>query len=88
MNELSFQYKTGDIRKFVRTLAQKSEIAKRVFPHLFRHTLTSVMRMRGADIILIKDQLGQDWIESTMAYLSRFPNKMKAEFEVYKPAYL
>lgn len=82
------QYKPSDLRKFVKTLAKRCKIEKRVFPHLFRHSLTSHMRDRGADIIIIKEQLGQDWIESTLIYLSRFPNRIKSEYEVYKPAYL
>jgi len=82
------QYTTSDIRKFVKTLGSRIKLEKRVYPHLLRHALASNMRGRGADIILIKEQLGQDWIESTMTYLSRFPNRIKAEFEVYKPAYL
>jgi site-specific recombinase XerD len=82
------QYATSDIRRFIKILGLRAKIEKRTYPHLLRHALASNMRGRGADIILIKEQLGQDWIESTMTYLSRFPNRIKAEFEVYKPAYL
>jgi len=82
------QYTTSDIRKFVKTVAKRAGIDKRVYPNLLRHSLASNMRLRGADIFLIKEQLGQDWIESTMIYISRISSRIKVEYEVYKPAYL
>jgi len=82
------KYKQSDIRKFVITLSKRAKIEKKVYPHLFRHSLASNMLNRGANIILIKEQLGHDWIQSTENYLSCFPNRIKSEFEIYKPSYL
>lgn len=82
------QYTCSDIRKFVITLAKRAKIEKNVHPHLFRHSLASNMLNRGAGIILIKEQLGHDWIQSTETYLSCFPNRIKSEYEIYKPAYI
>ena len=82
------KYKQSDIRKFVLTLSKRARIEKKVYPHLFRHSLASNMLNRGAGIILIKEQLGHDWIQSTENYLSCFPNRIKSEFEIYKPSYL
>lgn len=82
------KYSQSDIRKFVRTLSKRAKIEKKVYPHLFRHSLASNMLNRGAGIILIKEQLGHDWIQSTENYLSCFPNRIKSEFEIYKPSYI
>ena len=82
------QYKQSDIRKFVITLSKRARIEKKVYPHLFRHSLASNMLNRGAGIILIKEQLGHDWIQSTENYLCSFPNRIKSEFEIYKPSYI
>lgn len=82
------QYATADIRKFVKLLGLRAKIGKRIYPHLFRHSLASNMLNRGANIILIKEQLGHDWIQSTENYISSFPSRIKSEFEIYKPSYI
>lgn len=82
------QYTCSDIRKFVEVLSKRAKIDKRVYPHLLRHSLASNMLNRGAGIILIKEQLGHDWIQSTENYISCFPSRIKSEYEIYKPAYL
>jgi len=82
------QYNQSDIRKFIIVLSMRSKIEKNVYPHLLRHSLASNMLNRGAGIVLIKEQLGHDWIQSTENYLSCFPNRIKSEFEIYKPSYL
>lgn len=82
------KYKQADIRKFVITLSERARINKKVYPHLFRHSLASNMLNRGANIILIKEQLGHDWLQSTENYLCCFPSRIKSEFEIYKPSYM
>lgn len=82
------QYNSSDIRKLVNVLSRRAKIEKNVYPHLLRHSLASNMLNRGANIILIKEQLGHDWIQSTENYLSCFPQRIKSEFEIYKPSYI
>ncbi len=82
------QYQTSDLRKFIQTIAKRAGIKKRTYPHLFRHTLASNLRKRGANIEFIQEQLGHDFIESTMIYARSFPTRNKSEYEFYKPAYL
>ena len=84
----SNQYQTSDIRKFVKVLGRRAKIEKKIYPHLLRHSLASNMLNRGANIILIKEQLGHDWIQSTENYLTCFPSRIKSEFEIYKPSYI
>jgi len=82
------QYQPSDIRKLVNVLSKRAKIEKNVYPHLLRHSLVSNMLNRGANIILIKEQLGHDWIQSTENYLTCFPQRIKSEFEIYKPSYI
>lgn len=82
------QYNPSDLRKLVKVIAKRTKTDKRVYPHIFRHSLASNMLNRGANIILIKEQLGHDFLESTMVYAHSFPSRIKSEYEIYKPAYL
>lgn len=82
------QYSTSDIRKFIKVLGKRAKIEKKIYPHLLRHALASNMLNRGANIILIKEQLGHDWLQSTENYLSSFPSRIKSEFEIFKPSYI
>ncbi len=78
----------GIVRKIIKTVAKKAGINKRVFPHLFRHSLAMNFLKRGANIMLVKDQLGHAFIETTMIYVHSNPVRNKTEYDFYKPAYL
>ena len=82
------QYQTSDLRKFIRILAEKTKIEKRVYPHLFRHALATNLLKRGANIILIQEQLGHSDITTTCHYIERLPYKIKSEYEHFIPAYV
>jgi len=82
------QYQTSDLRKFVKVLAKRAGIEKRVFPHIFRHSLATNLLKRGANLITIKEQLGHNFIQSTMVYLRIIPEIIKSEYEHYLPAYV
>ena len=60
------QLATCDVRKMIRIIAKRAGIGRRVFPHLFRHSLATNLLNRGASLIMIKNQLGHAFIESTM----------------------
>ena len=78
----------GDVRKIVKTIAIKASIKKRVYPHLFRHSLATNLLKRGANLMLIKEQLGHSFIESTMVYTISNPLRNKSEYDYYIPAYI
>ncbi len=82
------QYQSCDLRKLAKTIAKRARIEKNVYPHLFRHALATNMLKRGANIMLIQDQLGHADITTTVEYITRLPYKMKTEYEHYAPAYL
>lgn len=82
------KYDPRDLRKLVKTLAKRVGITKRVYVHLFRHSLATNLLKRGANLITIKEQLGHSFIDSTMHYLKFFPSRIKSEYEFYLPAYV
>ena len=82
------QLTTSDVRKMVKVLAHKTKLEKRVYPHLFRHSLASNLLKRGAGIMLIKEQLGHVYIDSTMVYVQSINLRTKSEYDYFKPAYM
>lgn len=78
----------GDTRKIIRVLAQRARIGRRVYPHLLRHSLATNLLNRGASLIMIQNQLGHAFIESTMIYVTSQPFRNRSEYDFYKPAYM
>jgi site-specific recombinase XerD len=82
------KFKSADLRKHIKILSQKANLQKRVYPHLLRHSLASNLLNRGANIILIKNQLGHVFIETTMIYVQSMSYREKSQYDYYKPAYM
>ncbi len=81
-------YGTQDLRKLVHVVARRAHIQKRVWPHLFRHSLATNMLIRGAHILAIKEQLGHAFVETTMVYLHAVPTAMQGQYRFFAPSYL
>lgn len=79
---------TGDVRKMLRTVASRQLGARRVYPHLLRHSLATNLLNRGASLITIKEQLGHAFIDSTMIYVTSTAFRNRSEYEYFKPAYM
>jgi integrase len=43
---------------------------------------------RGASLMLIKEQLGHAFIDSTMIYVGAAPARLRSEYDFFKPAYI
>lgn len=82
------KYTSWALRRLARLLAKRADIKKRVYPHLFRHSLAVNLLGRGANLILIKRQLGHVYIESTMIYLRSFPQRLQSQYHLFIPSYL
>lgn len=79
---------TGDIRKWVKVIAKRAKIEKRVYPHLLRHSLTANMLLRGADIISLKNQLRHSWLETTLHYANSIVFVEKNLYQKFAPSYV
>ena len=83
------KYTTSDLRKLISVLAKRAKIKKKVFPHLFRHSLATNLILRGANILLVKEQLGHTDIQTTMNYIQRLPiHTIKTQYDYHAPAYI
>jgi len=82
------RYGTSDLRKLVNVLKNRAKINKRIYPHLLRHSLATNLLKRGANIYLIKEQLGHAFIETTEVYLRSFPIDIKHQYQMYVPSYV
>jgi integrase/recombinase XerD len=81
-------YNQQNLRKLIRTTAKRAGLAKRVYPHLLRHSLATNLLHRGAHLLAIKDQLGHAFVETTMIYVHSDPELTQQHYQMYAPSYL
>lgn len=82
------QLKSGDLRKHIRQTANLAGLDRRIYPHLFRHSLATNLLNRGASLMMIQQQLRHRFIESTMVYVFSRPFRNRSEYDFHKPAYM
>jgi site-specific recombinase XerD len=82
------QYSTWAVRRLVKVVAARTKIKKRVYPHLFRHSLATNLTDRGANPRTIQKQLGHAFLDTTMLYVESRPARVKAEYHAFSPSYL
>jgi len=82
------KYNPSDLRKLVHVLAKRAKIGKRVYPHLLRHSLATNLLKRGANLYMIKEQLGHVFLETTATYLRTFPLNIRNQYQMFVPSYL
>lgn len=82
------QYTGFSLRKLVKKLANKAKTNKRVYPHLFRHSLATNLLNRGANLVTVQNQLGHVFLESTTIYAKSRPQRIQSEYTIYCPSYL
>lgn len=79
---------TSDVRKMVLTVSRRTEIKKRVYPHLFRHSMTANMLLRGADLMSIRSQLRHNLLETTLHYANSIVFVERNRYQRFAPSYL
>lgn len=83
--QLPFEGST--IRRMVRRIVARTRIAKKVSPHIFRHSLAVNMLSRGANIFAIKEILGHSRVGTTLLYLRSVDPKATTQYELFCPSY-
>lgn len=76
------------VRKQIHKIAKLSEINKRVYPHLLRHSLASNLLLRGANIMLIKNQLRHAHLETTLVYINSIIFGERNDYDKFAPSYI
>lgn len=82
------QYTSWALRKRVKVISARARIEKRVYPHLFRHSLAVNLLLRGADIATLKNQLRHSILETTLHYLNSIVLKNHGTYSKFQPSYL
>lgn len=82
------QYTGWDLRKMVKVIAKRAKIKKRVYPHLYRHSLAVNLLSRGANIMSISSILGHSSLQSTLIYAHSIPQKVQNEYGYFCPNYV
>lgn len=83
------QFQPASLRKTIRVIGKRSTIPKRIYPHIFRHSLAVNMLKRGASIFDIKFQLGHDDIMTTIqVYLRNYNPDSRANYLKFAPCYV
>lgn len=80
--------RTGAIRKHVKKLAKRAGIERRVYPHLFRHSLAMNLLLKGADVYTVKEQLRHEFISTTERYLKSSPDILGNNYPIFVPQYV
>lgn len=75
-------------RKLIKVLCRRANIKKRIFPHLFRHSLAMNMLIRGAGIYDIKKQLRHSFVDTTLIYVDSIIDGVTSAYDKFAPSYV
>ena len=75
------------VELLVHKYAEKAGIPKKVTPHVFRHTMATMLLKHGADIRIIQQLLGHSSIATTQIYTHVDEGMLKKAYDKSKPEY-
>ena len=75
----------GTFRNWMRGLNRARRGAKRVHPHLLRHSIAVHLLRGGADIRHVQEFLGHSSLETTKIYLRLVPGRLKEDYDNAMP---
>ncbi|NOR45422.1 MAG: tyrosine-type recombinase/integrase [Candidatus Delongbacteria bacterium] len=68
-NRLNNKISEQSIRFMIRKYAKEAKIQQHITPHMFRHTIATLLLERGVDIMYIQSLLGHSSINTTQIYI-------------------
>lgn len=77
-----------DIRKMIRSHAKRAGLKCRVHPHLLRHSLATNLLKRGSNLLAIRDQLGHEFLSSTLGYIHVTIKDLRMDYDSHAPCYM
>ena len=73
-------YSPRRVQQIVKEKAAKAKIAKRIYPHLLRHTVATFLLERGMPLEQIQKFLGHAKIETTQIYAESTTEMLKENY--------
>ena len=73
------------VYKIVRTYMTLAGITEYASPHTWRHTVATLMRERGADLLFLKEFLGHESTATTEIYTKLARERLRTEFDKFHP---
>jgi len=73
------------VYKIVRMYMEFSGITEYASPHTWRHTIATLMRERGADLLFLKEFLGHESTATTEIYTKLARDRLRGEFDRFHP---
>ena len=73
------------VYKIVRTYMTIAGITEYASPHTWRHTVATLMRERGADLLFLKEFLGHESTATTEIYTKLARERLRTEFDKFHP---
>lgn len=76
---------THGVSSVLRQLAKRAEIARRVTPHMLRHTIATLLLRNGADLRVVQEFLGHASITMTQRYTQVSKEQLMRSLEAHHP---
>lgn len=84
----NYKLRPSAVRKHVKCIAQRAGLNRRIWPHLFRHSLAMNMLLRGADLYSVKEELRHEFISTTEIYVKSNPQILRNNYPIFVPQYV
>jgi integrase/recombinase XerD len=72
-------------RKHLKEVVERTDVKVRVYPHLFRHTSSTLFLANGGSVRALQKILGHAQIETTMIYSHMLDETIKEQHERFNP---
>ena len=72
-------------RKHLKDVCERTDITKRIHPHIFRHTASTIFLANGGSVRTLQKILGHKQIDTTMIYSHMLDDTIKQQHQMYSP---
>ena len=81
------RFNTSTVERMVKRVGERSGIAKKVTPHVLRHTFATSVLRNGGDIRFIQQILGHSSLATTQIYTHIDDSTLKEMYAMHMPKY-
>lgn len=85
LNKNGNKLTTRTIRNIIDDIILKSNLDKKVYPHMLRHSFATEMLNNGSDLISVKELLGHESINTTSIYTHVTDEQVRKVYETCHP---